>query len=135
LFVAEGRDEAKVFFALLHDLLIKDVPAVIAVFTIRSDNYESLQLAPELDGLHQETLSLPAMLKGSYAEVIKGPASRLAGTERPLEVEDALVNTLLTDVSRPSRSARYSAASFRRVRALQRLGLCFGIGPLSRQRS
>jgi hypothetical protein len=98
LFVAEGRDEAKVFFVLLRDLLIKDVPAVIAVFTIRSDNYESLQLAPELEGLRQETLSLPPMPKGSYAEVIKGPASRLAGTERPLEVEDALVNTLLTDI-------------------------------------
>ncbi len=38
------------------------------------------------------------MPKGSYAEVIKGPARRLEGTERPLKVEDALVNTLLTDI-------------------------------------
>jgi formylglycine-generating enzyme required for sulfatase activity len=98
LFLAEGQDEARAFLFLLHDLLVQDGPAIIAVFTIRSDNYERLQVAKELEGLHQETLSLPPMPKGSYAEVIKGPAQRLAGTERPLEVEDALVNTLLTDI-------------------------------------
>ena len=38
------------------------------------------------------------MPKGSYAEVIKGPARRLEGTARPLEVEDALVDTLLADI-------------------------------------
>jgi hypothetical protein len=31
-------------------------------------------------------------------------------------------------ISRPSRSARYSAASVRRLRALQRWCLCFGMG-------
>jgi formylglycine-generating enzyme required for sulfatase activity len=98
LFLAEGQDEAKALLVLLHDLLIQDMPAIIAVFTIRSDNYERLQLAKELEGLHQETLSLPPMPKGSYAEVIKGPARRLEGTERPLEVDDALVHTLLTDI-------------------------------------
>jgi formylglycine-generating enzyme required for sulfatase activity len=98
LFLAEGQDEAQAFLALLHDLLIQDEPVVIAVFTIRSDNYERLQLAKELEGVRQETLSLPPMPKGSYAEVIKGPALRLEGTERSLEVEDTLVNTLLTDI-------------------------------------
>jgi formylglycine-generating enzyme required for sulfatase activity len=98
LFLAEGQEQAKAFLVLLHDLLIQDMPAIIAVFTIRSDNYEHLQLAKELEGLHQETLSLPPMPKGSYAEVIKGPARRLEGTERPLEVDDALVDTLLTDI-------------------------------------
>jgi formylglycine-generating enzyme required for sulfatase activity len=98
LFLAEGQDEARAFLVLLHDLLIQDEPSIMAVFTIRSDNYERLQLAKELQGLRQEMLSLPPMPKGSYAEVIKGPAQRLAGTERPLEVEDTLVNTLLTDI-------------------------------------
>jgi formylglycine-generating enzyme required for sulfatase activity len=98
LFLAEGQDESRAFLALLHDLLIRDVPAIIAVFTIRSDNYERLQLSKQLEGVHQETFSLPPMPKGSYAEVIKGPARRLAGSERPLAVEDALVNTLLTDI-------------------------------------
>jgi formylglycine-generating enzyme required for sulfatase activity len=98
LFLAEGQDEARTFLVMLHDLLIQDVPAIIAIFTIRSDNYERLQLAKELEGLHQETLSLPPIPKGSYTEVIKGPARRLEGTERTLQVEDALVDTLLTDV-------------------------------------
>jgi hypothetical protein len=93
-----GQDEARAFLVLLHDLLIQDTPAIIAVFTIRSDKYESLQLAKELDGVRQETFSLPPMPKGSYAEVIKGPALRLEGTERPFEVEDTLVDTLLTDI-------------------------------------
>ena len=56
-----------------------DAPAVIAVFTIRSEQYGPLQLAAELDGLRQDTYSLPPMPKGAYAEVIKGPARRLEG--------------------------------------------------------
>jgi formylglycine-generating enzyme required for sulfatase activity len=98
LFLAEGQDEARAFLVLLHDLLIQDEPAIIAVFTIRSDNYERLQLVKELEGLRQQTFSLPPMPKGSYSEVIKGPALRLEVTERPLKVEDGLVNTLLTDI-------------------------------------
>src|ERR1700732_3966335 len=43
-------------------------------------------------------LSRPPMPKGSYAEVIKGPARRLEGTERALEIEDALIDALLADI-------------------------------------
>jgi formylglycine-generating enzyme required for sulfatase activity len=98
LFLAEAQDEAQPFLALLRDLLIEDAPTVIAVCTIRSDNYERLQLAPELEGVRQDMLSLPPMPKGSYAEVIKGPARRLEGTERAVEIEDALVDALLADI-------------------------------------
>jgi formylglycine-generating enzyme required for sulfatase activity len=98
LFLAEAQDEAQPFLALLHDLLIEDAPAVIVVFTIRSDNYERLQLAKKLDGVRQQTLSLPPMPKGSYAEVIKGPARRLDGTARALNIEDGLVDALLADI-------------------------------------
>ena len=77
LFSPRRRTEAKPFLALLRDLSTTDAPAIIAVFTIRSDNYERLQLAPELEGVRQDTFSLPPMPKGSYAEVIKGPARRL----------------------------------------------------------
>jgi conflict system STAND superfamily ATPase len=61
LFLAEGRDEASNLLDLVRGLVTEDDPAVIAVFTIRSDNYERLQLAPELEGAHQGTLSLPPM--------------------------------------------------------------------------
>ena len=99
LFLAEAQDEAQPFLALAaRSCSIDDAPAVIAVFTIRSDNYERLQLATELEGVHQETLSLPPMPKGSYAEVIKGPARRLEGTARALKIEDALVDALLADI-------------------------------------
>ena len=55
LFLAEAQDEAQPFLALLRDLLTDDAPAIIAVFTIRSDNYERLQLAKELEGVRQDT--------------------------------------------------------------------------------
>src|SRR4029077_2467665 len=98
LFLAEAQDEAQSFLALLRDLLSDDAPAVIAIFTIRSDNYERLQLAKELEGVRQNTLSLPPMPKGSYAVVVKGPAQRLEGTERELTIEDSLVDALLADI-------------------------------------
>jgi formylglycine-generating enzyme required for sulfatase activity len=98
LFLAEAQDEAKAFLALLRDLLLEDAPAIIAIFTIRSDNYERLQLASQLEGLHQEMLSLPTMPKGSYAEVVKGPARRLEGSARAFEIDDALIDALLADI-------------------------------------
>jgi len=98
LFVAEAQDEAGPFLALLRDLLNEGAPTVIAIFTIRSDNYERLQLAKELEGARQEMLSLPPMPKGSYSEVVKGPARRLDGTARAFKIEDGLVDALLADV-------------------------------------
>jgi formylglycine-generating enzyme required for sulfatase activity len=98
LFIAEGQNEAQSFLSLLCGLLKDDAPAIAAVFTIRSDNYERLQLAKELEGVRQETFSLPPMRKGSYAEVIKGPAQRLEGTARAFAVEDPLVDALLADI-------------------------------------
>src|SRR5258707_12833394 len=59
LFLAQAHDEAQRFLALLRDLLNEDAPAIIAVFTIRSDNYERLQLAKELEGVHPAFISLP----------------------------------------------------------------------------
>jgi Sulfatase-modifying factor enzyme 1/TIR domain len=98
LFLTEGQGEAQPFLSLLRDLVTADAPAVIALFTIRSDNYERLQLAKEVEGVRQQTLSLPPMPRGSYAEVIKGPAQRLEGTPRALSIDDALVDALLTDI-------------------------------------
>jgi hypothetical protein len=55
-------------------------------------------VAEELEGLQQHTFSLPPMPKGSYAEVIKGPARRLEGTPHALDIEDTLVDALLADI-------------------------------------
>lgn len=98
LFLGEAQDEARHLLALMRDLLEHDEPAVMAVFTIRTDNYEPLQVAREFDGLHQEMLNLPPVNRGSYGDVIKGPARRLEGTKRALSIEDSLVDQLLADI-------------------------------------
>lgn len=98
LFLAEGRDEAGVLLGLLRDILTEDAPSIVILFTIRSDAYERLQLAKELEGIRHIMLNLPPMPRGSYAEVIKGPAIRLQGANRPLTIEESLVNSLLVDI-------------------------------------
>jgi formylglycine-generating enzyme required for sulfatase activity len=98
LFLAETNGEAKLFLELMRTLLVTDAPPVIVVFTIRSDNYEQLQSAPELEAVHQETQSLPPMLKGSYADVVRGPLRRLEGTARAIKLDDNLSDALLADI-------------------------------------
>ena len=53
LFHAEGAEEARAFLDLLGKLAAEDNPALIALFTIRSDSYERLQNAKSLEGLRQ----------------------------------------------------------------------------------
>jgi len=105
LFLAEGASEAQAFLGVLQDLLTIDAPAVAAVFTIRSDAYERLQLARPLEGIRQDTFSLAPMPKGAYAEIIKAPARRLEGTARALTIEEPLVDALLADVEAGGKDA------------------------------
>ena len=56
------------------------------------------QQAEQFDGVQQEVINLGPIPKGSYAEVIKGPARRLDGTTRALKIDDTLVQELLTDI-------------------------------------
>jgi formylglycine-generating enzyme required for sulfatase activity len=98
LFIAEGQDEAQALLALLRDLVVQDTPAVAVVVAIRSDSYAYLQEAKPLEGIRKVPFDLGSMPKGSYAEVIKGPAWRLEGTQRPLKVEDGLIDALLADI-------------------------------------
>lgn len=98
LFQAEEGDESRAFLDLLAKLLVRNSPALIALFTIRSDSYERLQTADSLQGLRQQALGLPPMPKGAYAEVIKGPARRLDGSKRALKIEEPLVDRLLADI-------------------------------------
>ena len=51
-----------------------------------------------LDGIAKIPFDLSPMPKGSYAEVIKGPAQRLAGSKRELKIEAALPDALLADI-------------------------------------
>jgi formylglycine-generating enzyme required for sulfatase activity len=67
------------------------------VFTMRSDSYERLQTAKALDGIGQQTLSLPPLPKGAYQAVIEGPTERLMDGPRALKIEPALTQALLAD--------------------------------------
>ena len=98
LFLAEGAARPRPSSRLLRDLAADPASNLIVIATIRSDAYERLQTAPALEGVRQETLSLPPMPKGAYQTVIEGPAARLAETRRPLRIEPALTAALLADV-------------------------------------
>ena len=98
LFRAEGHDQAQRLLTLLRDLLDEDEPALIVVIAIRSDSYAQLQEVKALEGLRKVPFDLGPMPHGSYAEVIKGPATRLEETTRRLKIDDGLVGVLLRDI-------------------------------------
>jgi WD40 repeat protein len=98
LFRAEGLDEAQQLLALLAGLLDDAGPALIVVIAIRSDSYAQLQEAKALEGLRKVPFDLGPMPHGSYAEVIKCPATRLEESTRPLRIDDTLVDVLLHDI-------------------------------------
>jgi Novel STAND NTPase 1/TIR domain len=89
LFLPEASAEADVLLAIMRELLLGDAPAVLALCTIRSDSYERLQTTKALDGIRQETMSLPPMPRGAYQLVIEGPAERLRDTSRALTIDPA----------------------------------------------
>ena len=98
LFLSEGAEEAARLLAIVRDLLANDTPGVLALITIRSDTYERLQSAKELEGIAQTTMSLPPMPRGSYEAVIEGPAARLRDTQRALAIEPGLTQALFADI-------------------------------------
>ncbi|MFN0264732.1 TIR domain-containing protein [Tepidamorphus sp. 3E244] len=98
LFAADGAEEAHEFLTLLRELLSDDSVPMIALFTIRSESFEALQSAAELEGVRRVAFDLPPMPRGTYSDVIVGPARRLEGTDRALRIEEQLVERLLADI-------------------------------------
>ena len=99
LFLADGSAEAKAFLRLVRDLAVAEGSNLIVLVTIRSDSYERLQSSSELEGISQQTFSLPPLPRGAYQTVIEGPAERLKEeTRRTLKIEPALTTALLTDI-------------------------------------
>lgn len=122
LFLAEGAVEAAALLQLLCELALAPAPAVILLFTIRSDAFEQLQSAPALDRLALETFSLPPLPRGAYQQVIEGPALRLQESRRPLRIEPALTQRLLTDIETGGGKDALPLLAF----TLQRLYLEYG---------
>jgi formylglycine-generating enzyme required for sulfatase activity len=98
LFLVEGQEESQHFLALLRDLICGPGPASITLFTIRSDNYERLQQAEQLEGVRKVPFDLGPMPRGAYVEVIRGPTQRSRGTPRELSIDDNLIEALLADM-------------------------------------
>ena len=98
LFLAEGAEEAETLLALLRGLVTASARGIVVIFTMRSDSYERLQTAKALEGIGQQTLSLPPPAKGSYQAVIEGPTERLQDGPRAPKIEPALTQALLADI-------------------------------------
>jgi hypothetical protein len=84
--------------------LTEDAPALIVVFTIRSDSYDRLETARTIEGLRQQTMPLLPMPRGAYQTVIEGPAARLQEMNRGLTIEPRLTQRLLEDIEQGSGS-------------------------------
>ena len=83
LFHAEAQDEAIRFLRLLDSSSpILDTPSITAVFTIRSDNYERLQLANELQDIRAIRDRPAARTEGSLRGGHQG-ARTTAGRNQP----------------------------------------------------
>ena len=92
--------EGEALLVLIRDLATADAPAVMILFTIRSDAYDALETAQALEGMRQRAFALLPMPRGAYQTVIEGPAARLAGTDRALAIEPRLTQRLLRDIEK-----------------------------------
>ncbi|MEO6395656.1 MAG: toll/interleukin-1 receptor domain-containing protein, partial [Devosia sp.] len=97
----DSAAEAAALLRLLADLAGRDDPPLIVIFTIRSDGFGRLQDRPELAGTKPHYLiDLSPMPSGSYGDVIRGPARRLAQAGKTLALEEPLVDALLSDIQK-----------------------------------
>ncbi|MBH0122230.1 TIR domain-containing protein [Rhodococcus sp. CX] len=101
LFAADAGPQASQFLTLLARLTRHstgdDEPLFLVAATIRSDRFETLQTVPELADVRSELFNeLKPMPRTEFKEVVCGPAARATAAGRPLEVEPALLNRLLS---------------------------------------
>jgi len=100
LFRVEGAEESAALLAIIRELALHEAPAVITIFAIRSDSYDSLQHAKALEGLPQSALPLLPMPRVSYKEVIEAPARRFVSAGGRLTIEPQLTLRLLEDIDK-----------------------------------
>jgi hypothetical protein len=104
LFHGDGAKEGETLLALVSELVREDSPAILVLFTIRSDSYDRLETARTIEGLRQQTMPLLPMPRGAYQTVIEGPAARLQEMNRGLTIEPRLTQRLLEDIEQGSGS-------------------------------
>ena len=98
LFHSSGRAEGPAFLSLLAQLLRLDRPRIVALVTIRSDSYDLLQRARELEDIRHEAFSLPPLARGNYVDVIRRPLEilnrHLINSSRSLKFDPAIIERL-----------------------------------------
>jgi tetratricopeptide (TPR) repeat protein len=124
LFSSAGAGEGEALLKLVGELVAEDDPAIIVLFTIRSDSYDRLETTKTLMGIRQQAMPLLPLPRGAYQIVVEGPAVRLAGTSRKLSIEPRLVQRLLEDVEQGGGSDALPLLAF----TLEQLYLEYGGG-------
>jgi WD40 repeat protein len=92
LFVA-GDDEAGAAVALIADV-VRAVPGLLLLCTIRSDSFDLLQGDPSLSGIARLAFDLPRLRPSAFKEIIEGP-TRLPGAR--IEIDADLTDLLIED--------------------------------------
>lgn len=98
LFHSSGRAEGSAFLSLLARLLLLDSPRLLALVTIRSDSYDLLQRARELEDIRHEAFSLPPLARGNYVDVIRRPLEvlnrHLSNSSHSLKFDPSIIERL-----------------------------------------
>ncbi|MDR3521144.1 MAG: toll/interleukin-1 receptor domain-containing protein [Acidocella sp.] len=124
LFAEDGATEGATLLTLLRELVRDDTPAIIVLFTIRSDSYDRLETAKPLEGVKQHAIPLLPMPRGAYQTVIEAPAARLSETPRKLTIHPQLTQRLLHDIEKGGASDALPLLAF----TLEQLYLDYGRG-------
>ncbi len=108
LFNSDAGDEARTLLNLIGTQLRSDAAEailgntpLIVLFTIRSDRYEPLQTAAQLQGIKCHVFDdLKPMPPDRFREVITGPARRASVSGSKLEIKPDLVDELVAECAK-----------------------------------
>jgi len=98
LFVHDGPGEVAHFVRLLTEILTSSRLRSLVIFTIRSDAFEKMQLAPAFSGLNPKIFGLQPMLRSVYGDLVRGPVRRMSEAGRKLKFDEAAISAILEDI-------------------------------------
>ncbi|MCY1669021.1 nSTAND1 domain-containing NTPase [Rhizobium sp. SL86] len=129
LLVANATGEAGRFLELIEWLMTRDrgenetnAFQLVVLMTIRTDHFDAFQSLPREKDIQREDFSLPPMPIGEYGEVIRGPGRRQVEAGRPLAIDDALIDALLSDIQNGGTKDSLPLLAFTLQRMYRRFG-------------
>lgn len=124
LFPLGESGESARFAALLTGLLSSPRGRTLAIFTIRSDTFEKMQIAPAFSGFQPKIFSLQPIIRSVYGDLIRGPVRRMTEAGRKLEFGDDAIAAILEDIDEGDARDALPLLAF----ILERLYVRFGKG-------